>query len=89
MATKRSDSNQINIRLDDESMALLDAHRTYLESQLKFMLDKPELMEYFDGFSRAHVAKKVLIKALKELNLSYEQETKPPTLEVVANDDSY
>ena len=88
MATKRSDSNQINIRLDDESMALLDAHRTYLESQLKFMLDKPELMEYFDGFSRAHVAKKVLIKALKELNLSYEQETTEP-IEVTANDDSY
>ena len=75
MATKRSDKNQINIRLDDESMALLDAHRTYLEAQVKFKLDNAELIECFDGFTRPFVAKKVLIKALKELNLSYEQPT--------------
>ena len=88
MATKRSDKNQVNIRLDDESMALLDAHRTYLEAQVKFKLDNAELIECFDGFTRPFVAKKVLIKALKELNLSYEQETTEP-IDVTANDDSY
>ena len=74
MATKRSDKNQINIRLDDEQMALLDAHRTYMEAQLKFKLNKDEL-EYFEGMTRPHVAKKVLVKALKDLNISYEQQT--------------
>ena len=91
MTTKRSDKNQINIRLDDEQMALLDAHRTYMEAQLKFKLNKDEL-EYFEGMTRPHVAKKVLVKALKDLNVSYEQQTEPqktPTLEVVGNDDSY
>ena len=87
MATKRSDKNQVNIRLDDESMALLDAHRTYMEAQLKFKLDKDEL-EYFDGLTRPFVAKKVLVKALKDLNVSYEQQTTEP-IEVTANDDSY
>ena len=87
MATKRSDKNQLNIRLDDESMALLDAHRTYMEAQLKFKLDKDEL-EYFDGLTRPFVAKKVLVKALKDLNVSYEQQTTEP-IEVTANDDSY
>tara|TARA_R100000008_G_scaffold70819_1_gene48529 strand:- start:77 stop:340 length:264 start_codon:yes stop_codon:yes gene_type:complete len=87
MATKRSDKNQVNIRLDDESMALLDAHRTYMEAQLKFKLDKDEL-EYFDGLTRPFVAKKVLVKALKDLNVSYEQQTTEP-IDVVANDDSY
>ena len=90
MATKRSDKNQLNIRLDDESMALLDAHRTYTEAQLKFRLPAEEWEAHFgNGLSRVQVAKTVLIKALKELNLSYEQETKTPTLEVVGNDDSY
>ena len=88
MATKRSDKNQVNIRLDDESMALLDAHRTYLEAQVKFKLDNAELIECFDGFTRPFVAKKVLIKALKDLNVSYEQQTTKP-IDVVANDDSY
>ena len=86
MATKRSDKNQVNIRLDDESMALLDAHRTYMEAQLKFKLDKDEL-EYFDGFTRPFVAKKVLVKALKDLNVSYEQQTTEP-IDVTTNDDS-
>ncbi len=87
MATKRSDKNQVNIRLDDESMALLDAHRTYLEEQVRFKLDKDEL-EYFPGLTRPFAAKKVLVKALKDLNVSYEQQTTEP-IEVTANDDSY
>ncbi len=89
MATKRSDRNQINIRLDDESMALLDAHLAYEEAQLKFKLGDQYELIVGNGLSRVQVAKTVLVKALKELNLSYEQQTKTPTLEVVANDESY
>ena len=89
MATKRSDRNQINIRLDDESMALLDAHLAYEEAQLKFKLGDQYELIVGNGLSRVQVAKTVLVKALKELNLSYEQQTKTPTLEVVGNDDSY
>ena len=85
MATKRSDKNQLNIRLDDESMALLDAHRTYMEAQLKFKLDADEWAEHFDnGLSRVYVAKKVLVKALKDLNVSYEQSVNNKTIEVTA-----
>ena len=90
MATKRSDRNQINIRLDDESMALLDAHLAYEEAQLKFKLGDQYELIVGNGLSRVQVAKTVLVKALKELNFSYEQQTKSPvTLEVVGNDDSY
>ena len=89
MTTKRSDSNQINIRLDDESMALLDAHLAYEEAQLKFKLGDQYELIVGNGLSRVQVAKTVLVKALKELNFSYEQQTKTPTLEVVGNDDSY
>ena len=90
MTTKRSDRNQINIRLDDESMALLDAHLAYEEAQLKFKLGDQYELIVGNGLSRVQVAKTVLVKALKELNFSYEQQTKSPvTLEVVGNDDSY
>ena len=91
MATKRSDRNQLNIRLDDESMALLDAQVAYEIEQLKQLLgDKYDLVVGKTAtLSRTIVAKDILNKALKELNLSYEQQTKTPTLEVVANDESY
>ena len=93
MATKRSDKNQLNIRLDDESMALLDAHRSYTEAQLKFRLTAEEWEAHFgNGLSRVYVAKTVLVKALKDLNVSYEQSVNNETTEpidVVANDDSY
>ena len=75
MATKRSDRNQINIRLDDESMALLDAQLAYEEAQLKFKLGDQYELIVGNGLSRVQVAKTVLVKALKELNLSYEQQT--------------
>ena len=75
MATKRSDKNQINIRLDDESMALLDAQLAYEEAQLKFKLGDQYELIVGNGLSRVQVAKTVLVKALKELNLSYEQQT--------------
>jgi hypothetical protein len=86
MATKRSDRNQLNIRLDDESMALLDAQVAYEIEQLKQLLgDKYDLVVGKTAtLSRTIVAKDILNKALKELN--------PPsirTLEVVGNDDSY
>ena len=84
MTTKRSDRNQINIRLDDESMALLDAHLAYEEAQLKFKLGDQYELIVGNGLSRVQVAKTVLVKALKELN-----PPTTPTLEVVANDDSY
>ena len=90
MATKRSDKNQLNIRLDDESMALLDAHLAYEEAQLKFKLGDQYELIVGNGLSRQQVAKTALIKALKELNLSYETQTEVPfAVEVTANDDSY
>ena len=86
MATKRSDRNQLNIRLDDESMALLDAQVAYEIEQLKQLLgDKYDLVVGQTAtLSRTIVAKDILNKALKELN-----PPTTPTLEVVANDDSY
>ena len=45
MATKRSDKNQLNIRLDDESMAILDAQVAYEIEQLKMLLgDKYDMV---------------------------------------------
>ena len=88
MATKRSDRNQINIRLEDESMALLDAQLAYEEAQLKFKLGDQYELIVGNGLSRVQVAKTVLVKALKDLNVSYEQQTTEP-IEVTANDDSY
>ena len=65
-------------------MALLDAHLAYEEAQLKFKLGDQYELIVGNGLSRVQVAKTVLVKALKELN-----PPTTPTLEVVANDDSY
>ena len=77
MATKRSDKNQLNIRLDDESMALLDAQVAYEIEQLKMLLgDKYDMgVGKTATLSRTIVAKDLLIKLLNNL--------KPPSTETV------
>ena len=77
MATKRSDKNQLNIRLDDESMALLDAQVAYEIEQLKMLLgDKYDMVVGKTAtLSRTIVAKDLLIKLLNNL--------KPPSTETV------
>ena len=71
MATKRSDKNQLNIRLDDESMALLDAQVAYEIEQLKMLLgDKYDMVVGKTAtLSRTIVAKDLLIKLLNNLKL--------------------
>ena len=69
-------------------MALLDAQLAYEEAQLKFKLGDQYELIVGNGLSRVQVAKTVLVKALKELNLSYEQSVNNKTIEVTANDDS-
>ena len=77
MATKRSDKNQLNIRLDDESMALLDSQVAYEIEQLKMLLgDKYDMVVGKTAtLSRTIVAKDLLIKLLNNL--------KPPSTETV------
>ena len=69
-------------------MALLDAHLAYEEAQLKFKLGDQYELIVGNGLSRVQVAKTVLVKALKDLNVSYEQSVNNETIEVEANDDS-
>jgi len=77
MATKRSDKNQLNIRLDDESMAILDAQVAYEIEQLKMLLgDKYDMVVGKTAtLSRTIVAKDLLIKKLNDL--------KPPSTETI------
>ena len=69
-------------------MALLDAQLAYEEAQLKFKLGDQYELIVGNGLSRVQVAKTVLVKALKDLNVSYEQSVNNETIEVEANDDS-
>jgi hypothetical protein len=77
MTTKRSDKNQLNIRLDDESMAILDAQVAYEIEQLKMLLgDKYDMVVGKTAtLSRTIVAKDLLIKKLNDL--------KPPSTEAI------
>ena len=85
MATKRSDKNQLNIRLEDELSNKLDVLVELKRQEIIDKLGEGHRAYAINYWSRVRVAGEFIKEKLAEIKVP----TKPVTLEVVGNDDSY
>jgi hypothetical protein len=83
MATKRSDKNQLNIRLEDELSNKLDVLVELKRQEIIDKLGEGHRAYAINYWSRVRVAGEFIKEKLAEIQV----ETDP--IEVVANDDSY
>ena len=85
MATKRSDKNQLNIRLEDELSNKLDVLVELKRQKIVDELGESHRDYATSYYSRVRVASEFIKEKLAEIKVP----TEPVTLEGVGNDDSY